>query len=617
MDAVNESLAAASESVEAVIITPELARRPLREPDLAGENRVLRALTQQIAHAPEQTPQRLAELMLELYGAGSAGISRLEQTADGDEVFRWVAVAGRLKACSGACMPADAMPCRVVRERNEPLLFSHPERAFPYLGRLGLEISEALSIPAASEGRVMGTLWVLAHDDHRKFDLEDVRLLTSLAELAATAWRVHAQRAADDERARISEARLREQLDLNRTITDNTPSCLLMMDTQGRGTFVNPAAERITGFKSAELIGQVLHKLVHHTHADGTAFPIEECPIVRALPVGASVVGYEDVFVHKDGHFYPVRCNARPILKDGKPVGTVIEVQDITEEKRTREALIEANRRKDQFLAILAHELRNPLAPLSNALALWRLVEHDRAKMQELRGIMERQLGQMRRLIDDLLDVSRITRGKIELKKARVDLNEVLGGAAEAAQPLIEERCHRLELALPSTPLYLNADGARLMQVFGNLLHNAAKYTLAGGLIRLGAVREGDTAIVRVRDNGPGIPPQMHDAVFEMFVQVDTTLERSHGGMGLGLTLAKRLVEMHAGRIEVAPPTAGEGTEFIVRLPAIADAKPQPSSSPQEASHALAGKASLRVLVVDDNEASADTLGLIVETFGY
>src|SRR6266851_4888260 len=248
------------------------------------------------------------------------------------------------------------------------------------------------------------------------------------------------------------------------------------------------------------------------------------------------------------------------------------------ENARLYDGLREADRRKDEFLATLAHELRNPLAPINNALQIIHL-SSDRAAREQARTMMERQLAQMVRLVDDLLDVSRITRGKIELHRERVELAAVVASAAETSRPLIEAAGHELTITLPPVPIHLDADLTRLAQVFSNLLNNAAKYMEEGGHIWLTAEQFRDEVVVKVRDTGLGIPAEMLPKIFEMFTQVDRSLERSQGGLGVGLTLVKRLVEMHGGSVEARSDGAGMGSEFTVRLPvavALASHQPQP-----------------------------------------
>jgi signal transduction histidine kinase len=240
--------------------------------------------------------------------------------------------------------------------------------------------------------------------------------------------------------------------------------------------------------------------------------------------------------------------------------------REMTERRIAQEALVAADKRKDEFIAMLAHELRNPLAPLRNGLEILRLAADDPNKTQTVREIMQRQLNQMVRLVDDLLDVSRITSGRLTLQFERVELNAVLHSALETARPLIEAGKHALLLQLLDEPTLLQADPTRLSQVFSNLLNNAARYTPEGGTIRLTVHREDGYAVVSVSDTGIGLSPESQRVIFGMFVQVDKSLERKHGGLGVGLSLAARLVALHGGTIEARSAGLGKGSEFIVRL---------------------------------------------------
>jgi len=271
--------------------------------------------------------------------------------------------------------------------------------------------------------------------------------------------------------------------------------------------------------------------------------------------------------------------------------------------------------RKNEFLAMLAHELRNPLAPISNAVHILRVSEGDSAKLAWARELISRQLAQLVRLVDDLLDVSRITRGKIELKIDSIDVAQVTAAALETSKPNIDAHGHTLSLQLPSEPLHLEGDFARVAQVLSNLVNNAAKYTPKGGRISLSAAREGDQVVFRIRDSGVGIPPEFLGSIFDAFTQVDRTLARSHGGLGIGLTLVRRLVEMQNGTVAVRSEGRNRGSEFTVRLPAstgvvtriattAAIARPAPSP------------AGLRVLVVDDNHDVADSTASIMRMSG-
>ncbi len=277
--------------------------------------------------------------------------------------------------------------------------------------------------------------------------------------------------------------------------------------------------------------------------------------------------------------------------------------------------LKENDRRKDEFLATLAHELRNPLAPIRNGLQILRLADDNRDTVEQAREMMERQLLQMVRLIDDLLDLSRISRGKIELRKEQGDLAVVVQNAIETSRPLIEQSSHLLMTSIPAEPIFVDADVTRLAQVFANLLNNAAKYTEKGGRIWLTVEREGNEVVVSVKDTGVGIPAHQLPGVFEMFSQVDRSLEKSQGGLGIGLSIVKQLVEMHGGTVKAQSEGHGFGSEFIVRLPVLAvlDHELQPPS--ERAEHASAS-AERRIVVADDNEDSAFTMAMMLKLMG-
>lgn len=273
--------------------------------------------------------------------------------------------------------------------------------------------------------------------------------------------------------------------------------------------------------------------------------------------------------------------------------------------------LSEADQRKDRFLATLSHELRNPLAPIRNALELIKRADGDMGKIEFARAAMERQLVQMVRLVDDLLDVSRITRDKLQLRREVVPLRDVIDAAVESVAPLVAERGHVLAVESPPASLHVDVDPARVAQVLSNLLNNAAKYTDYGGKLRLRADLHDGEALITVQDNGIGMRASDIPRAMEMFGQVDDSLERTEGGLGIGLSLAKRLVEMHGGRITLRKGPTGEGTEVEVRLPA-ADA----TATPCPAREVVATRP-LRVLVADDNRDSANTLAMMMELMGH
>ncbi|QEL20228.1 hybrid sensor histidine kinase/response regulator [Limnoglobus roseus] len=289
---------------------------------------------------------------------------------------------------------------------------------------------------------------------------------------------------------------------------------------------------------------------------------------------------------------------------------------DINDRKLLEQDLKDADRRKDEFLAMLAHELRNPLAPIRAALHILQQPAAGEDAIRRAQDMMGRQFTHMVRLIDDLLDVGRITKGRIELRRERVPLARVIENAVETSRPLIEAGRHRLTVVPPESPIELEADQTRISQVIANLLNNAAKYTPEGGQIQLTSELspDGREAIVRVRDTGSGISPPMLTRIWDLFTQVDQTLDRAQGGLGIGLTLVKRLVELHGGSVEARSPGVGLGSEFIIRLPACASS--MPPDRPQAANDQRA-KVGVRVLIVDDNVDAAESLAMLLGIEGH
>jgi PAS domain S-box-containing protein len=291
------------------------------------------------------------------------------------------------------------------------------------------------------------------------------------------------------------------------------------------------------------------------------------------------------------------------------PTGT-----DVTERKRAEAELSEVDRRKNEFLATLSHELRNPLAPLSHMLEVLKRGGHDEDTRRHALQTMERQLGHLVRLVDDLLDLSRITHNRMELRRGRVELASVIQQSVQASRPLAEAAGHDVNVVLPAEPIHLGADPVRLSQVFGNLLNNACRYTRPGGRIHVIAERRGTEAVVIVGDNGMGIPEDKLESIFEMFTQVESSLGRAQGGLGIGLTLVKRLVEMHGGSVEARSGGVGKGSEFVVRLPidvALPEAAIEAPAPAPESTQAR------RILVVDDNRDAASSLAMLLQITGY
>lgn len=287
----------------------------------------------------------------------------------------------------------------------------------------------------------------------------------------------------------------------------------------------------------------------------------------------------------------------------------------IAERERYAEALRAADRRKDEFLATLAHELRNPLAPMRTALEIMRLAPRDDGAREQAQSVLERQVKQMTRLIDDLLDVSRITHGKLALKREHVPLRSILESALEITRPAIQALGHHLDVKLSGDDIYLDADPTRLAQVFSNLLNNAAKYTPHTGHIQLRAEVEGDLAVVSVQDDGIGIARENLQRVFEMFTQVGRSLEQSRGGLGVGLSLSQWLIQLHGGSVEVRSDGLGAGTQFIVRLPIVASAMVVKETAPADTRNGRG--AAKRVLIADDNRDFADSLASVLRLGGH
>jgi PAS domain S-box-containing protein len=406
-----------------------------------------------------------------------------------------------------------------------------------------------------------------------------------------------------------------EQAVLLRTTLASIGDGVITTDDKGRITAMNAVAELLTGWDREQALGLPLDGVFRIVN-EQTQQPVEN-PAARALKEGVIVgLANHTILIAKDGTERPIDDSAAPIrYEGGDVVGCVLVFRDVTERRQVEQqirqqaaSLAEADRRKDEFLATLAHELRNPLAPIRNALSILHVASDNREMLDRAREMMTRQVGQMVRLIDDLLDVSRISRGKLQLRKQRVELAPVINQAVEACRPLAESAGHEMTISLPPQPVYLNADPIRLTQVISNLLDNACKFTQHAGRIRLTAERQGGDVVVAVKDNGIGIPPDRIDGIFELFAQVDRTLEKSHGGLGIGLTLVKRLVEMHGGTVEVHSEGQGKGSDFLVRLPVVVE---QPLPSSEGSADEIRPSGPRRILVVDDNRDNAESLAML------
>jgi two-component system CheB/CheR fusion protein len=403
------------------------------------------------------------------------------------------------------------------------------------------------------------------------------------------------------------EAGLRAQAVLA-SIVASSDDAIISKTLDGRILTWNGGAERIFGYTADEAVGQPITMLIPDDHLE------EEVVLLDRLRRGEHIDHFETVRITKDGRRLDISLTVSPLSdSDGRVMGASKVARDITERKRSEVALRDADRRKDEFLAVLAHELRNPLAPIRNSLHILRLNGQHDPSIDHLGEVMERQVNHMVRLVDDLLEVSRITRGKIELRMQPIEAAAIVRSAVETSRPLIDAAGHQLSLAIPSEPLILIGDPVRLNQVLANLLNNAAKYTERGGQISLFVRREGERVAFFVRDTGMGIPAEMLARIFEMFMQVDREANRSYGGLGIGLTLSKGLVEMHGGTLEAHSEGAGQGSEFVVRLPL---APLSVAAVPRMELKHESSLAPRRVLVVDDNRDAADSLGMVLKRLG-
>jgi PAS domain S-box-containing protein len=401
-----------------------------------------------------------------------------------------------------------------------------------------------------------------------------------------------------------------EQSEKLRTTLASIGDAVIATDVNGIITLMNPVAETLTGWGALEAIGQPL-TVVFHIFNEDTHQPVDN-PALRALREGMIVgLANHTVLRAKDRTERPIDDSAAPIRhENGEVTGAVLIFRDVTERRLSDQMLRNSERRKDEFLATLAHELRNPLAPIRTSLHILQKAEADPAMRERVVEMMGRQIHHMVRLIDDLLEVTRITRGIIELRREKVELASVIGNAVETAMPAINAAGVQLTIDLNDEKLLVEVDPVRLAQVFVNLLNNAAKYTPHGGRVRLASRREGAFAAISVRDTGIGIPPDMLGRVFELFTRIESN--RAHGGLGIGLALVKSLVQMHGGTVDAKSDGRGKGSEFVVRVPL----------STSDGSTLLNGQIapdkihlsspSRRILIVDDNRDAADSLAMFL-----
>ncbi|MFW5924531.1 MAG: ATP-binding protein [Myxococcota bacterium] len=463
-----------------------------------------------------------------------------------------------------------------------------------------------IGVPIIHRGRIQGLLVVYRRGPDQP-DPEEEFLVSALADQAAIALE-HARLYGEVTRVSAHQARLLE------TIQSNTSTYLAYLDRDLRFVEANAAYCAVSGRRREDLVGRAYADVFPDAKVTSALQEVRETGEAAELPelrVATTRKGStEDLWWN---------WSARPIRSpEGDVEGVVLSAVDVTEEVRARAELEATARRKDEFLAMLAHELRNPLAAISSAVEILRSSfeegDEDPAVRERVRQTAGRQIDHMRRLLDDLLDVSRITRGAVNLKWETLRLESIVGQAIEATTPLVRSRNHQVSVRPSGDPVYVHGDPDRLVQVVSNLLSNAAKYTSPGGHIEVTTRRRGESAEVHVRDNGIGIAPDVLPHVFDTFVQADRGLDRTEGGLGIGLTVVERLVQMHGGDVEARSEGHDQGSEFIVRLPALK------SASDEESPHSACREATTegrRILVVEDNQDAADLLALLLKRRGH
>ena len=423
-----------------------------------------------------------------------------------------------------------------------------------------------------------------------------------------------------------AEERLRRALDFDETVMLSMGEGLFTLDYEERVTFMNPAAQRLFGWTLTEMLGRKMHNVTHHSHPDGSPFPIEECAGFAVLREGKMLTEYEDVFIRKDGSFFDVVYSSSPLRGDGKVTGVVVVFRDISDRKQAeeerarllqaeREARADAeraNQLKDEFLATLSHELRNPLnVVIGYAEILRRSYDQKPEFVVKAAETIRRNALAQAQLVSDLLDLSRLQMGKLSLNKQPSSLSTVIKDAIETVRNEANAKSVTLSVELDPEVIVVEGDPVRLGQIAWNLLNNAIKFTPAGGEVGVRLIKDGGQAVIIVEDNGQGIVSEFLPHVFEIFRQADASIVRKQGGMGIGLALVKQLAELHQGSVKAESDGVGKGARFTVRLPLY-----QVSASPEArkgATGALKGKF---ILVVDDSSETTEMLGKLLELEG-
>jgi two-component system CheB/CheR fusion protein len=408
-----------------------------------------------------------------------------------------------------------------------------------------------------------------------------------------------------------AQTEIEKRQDQIQQLLESTAEAIYGVDTDGKCSFCNPACVRLLGYRSAaDLIGRDMHDVIHRL-ASGNAHLTHECGLTDAFRGVGPAHSSEETFFRSDGAAFPAEYWSHPVERDGRISGAVVTFLDITERRQAEDEVRAAARRRERFLAMLSHELRNPLAAVLNAVRLVSSGGGSPETQHKARSVIDRQGHHMARLLDDLLDVSRITSGKFELRKELVRLDDSVKAAIEAIEPLIRENGLTLVTSLPETPVTVDGDGARLQQVAANLLSNAARHSLPGSRIELTLRTESGQAILSVRDFGSGIEANLLPKIFELFVQSDQSARRANGGLGIGLALVRRIVDLHEGTVIAKSEGRGCGSEFIVKIPTSTTGTDHTSKTPLNADEAC------RIVLVEDQDDAREMMRALLELRGH
>ena len=507
----------------------------------------------------EQDPQALYEKIMDtavaLMSSDFASMQMLDPERGTSGELRLLAFRGfspRAAKFWESVNPVSTCSCGEALKTGRRFIVPDIEASPIYAGTQHLETSLRLGIRAVQSTPLIGrnrrpigmlsTHWRVPHRPSE----HDLRLLDILARQAAGLIE-HQQ--SDKAMSRLA------------AIVETSDDAIISKDLDGIITTWNNGAERLFGYTAPEVIGRSVTILMPPERVD------EEPGILRRIRRGERIEHYETVRRRKDGTLFDISLSVSPLVDhDGKVIGASKIARDITERKRIEQELREANRHKDEFLAILSHEMRSPLAPMQHAVTLLQMTDDPDIRRQAC-AILGRQVAHMSRLVDDLLDISRISRGGVDMRKQEVDLATIVQAAIETCRPVMEAAGHQLDVSLPGSPVNVLADRLRLKQVISNLLNNAAKYTPRGGRIGVKVSPVSGVAAISVQDNGIGISAAELPTIFNMFTQLDGARRRSPGGLGVGLALARQLAALHGGTIEAHSAGPGQGSEFIVRIP--------------------------------------------------